>query len=315
MDNFDDVIDVIIPAYNAGTLLNDAINSVLGQTYKNIRILVVDDGSNDGGATQRYVRSLKDKRIAYLRKTNGGPSSARNAGLEATSAPYVAFLDADDYWEKTKLEKQLKLLKSMNHGMVYGLCEVVDNEKKYVRSVDLSKEGDLYRYLFSGNKITGSASMVLVRREVFDSVGKFREDLTIGEDWELWVRVAQQYTIGCVREYLATIRDINSSAQKSYLKVAVQLEKLFVILINEQRPPIFYRSKLGSFCFWESAMSYYNAGDVVAAKRVFLKSLLYNPLYFLAHDRKTWSACIHILLSNKPLRSIRRKLSKNYRER
>lgn len=225
-------VDVIIPTYNGLPYLKEAIKSVLIQTYGDLVLYVVDDGSTDG--TADYVRSLKDTRIKYLRKKNGGPNSARNLGVKRSSSKYLAFLDSDDVWEPEKLKKQLGLItENTELGMVYGFQHTIDENGREVGWLEIEKRGWLFGDLLSGNCIAGSGSMVLIRREVFEKVGLFREDLLIGEDWEMWLRIAKEYKIDYVPEYLANVRVHARSAQKNYLKVADGLKYMLPVVLGE----------------------------------------------------------------------------------
>ena len=101
-----DKVSVIIPTYNRAELLDEAIRSVLGQSYENLEIIIVDDGSTDN--TREVVGSIRDKRIKYIWTDNwGGPARPRNIGIRAAQGNFIAFLDADDYWKEKKLEVQM----------------------------------------------------------------------------------------------------------------------------------------------------------------------------------------------------------------
>jgi len=111
-----DEIDVVIPVYNGEPYINEAIDSVLQQTFKPRRIIVVDDGSTDG--TPKLLESYQTlyPTVKYVRKSNAGLSSARNVGILSSDSRYVAFLDADDVWHPTKLEKQLHVFRNKSFG-------------------------------------------------------------------------------------------------------------------------------------------------------------------------------------------------------
>ncbi len=111
-------ITAIIPTYNSAKYITEAIDSVLNQTYANIEIIVVDDGSTDN--TENILSNYVNKnKIIYVKKKNGGPGSARNLGIKLANGEYIAFLDADDMWEKNKIEKQLSMALSSSSDLVY----------------------------------------------------------------------------------------------------------------------------------------------------------------------------------------------------
>lgn len=125
-------VSVIIPVYNAEKYIGRCIASVVGQTYKNIEIILVDDGSTDGGPTICREYARHDPRIKYIRQDNSGLGAARNTGIEAAASSYVTFLDADDWFEETFVEKVLRAM--LHSDSPIGLCDIY-----YVDSVDMSR--------------------------------------------------------------------------------------------------------------------------------------------------------------------------------
>ena len=270
-------VDVIIPTFNGLPYLKETIKSILGQTYQDFDLYVIDDGSTD--KTKTYIKSIKDKRVHYHKKKNGGQAQARNVGLRISKSPYVTFVDSDDIWYKDKLKKQVTVLEShSNYGMVYGFHRLIDQNGKVVGKVIYSKTGNLFHYLLGGNRISGSASMVMVRREVFDKVGFFREDFLIGEDWEMWLRIAREYKIYCIEEFLAALRVLPEGMQQDYAKMAKGLDYMLPVMLNEFRPSIRGTARLKGACYFDSALYYFMAGDIDKARTNFRKLAVTNPL-------------------------------------
>src|SRR5438067_1462792 len=150
-----------MPAYEAGAFIAEAIESVLSQTYEHLRLFVVDDGSTD--RTREIVAAFRDDRVHYLRRAHGGPSAARNTGLSASDAPFVAFLDADDRWRPHKLAAQVDMLeREPSVGLVHGFQLTIDAGGRPI----VERRGGLRGYVFDdllgGNLVTGSASVALV---------------------------------------------------------------------------------------------------------------------------------------------------------
>ena len=119
MDNTD-LISVIIPTYNRAHLIKRSAESVLNQTYKNIELIIVDDGSTDN--TKEVIDSIKDERIVYIKQENQGCCAARNKGIDTAKGKYIAFQDSDDVWHLDKLEKQIQILKENNVDVVF--CKI-----------------------------------------------------------------------------------------------------------------------------------------------------------------------------------------------
>lgn len=199
-------VSVIIPTYNYGHFIKEAIKSVLSQSYSDLEVIVVDDGSADG--TRNIISSIKDSRISYIYQVNQGLASARNSGIEIASGEYIGFLDADDIWMPNKLELQLSRFKKRSDvGLVYTGYEVIDDSGTYIVTRKAHKiEGDLISQLILGNIVSGSATTSLVRRKCFEMVGLFDESLISCEDWDMWLRIASVWDFDCIDQPLAKIR-------------------------------------------------------------------------------------------------------------
>lgn len=203
----DESVSVIIPAYRAAHTIGRAVDSVLGQTYPAAEILVVDDGSPDdlAGALRPY-----GARVTLLRQEQGGAASARNLGLDAAQGQLIAFLDADDYWEPEKLERQLAVLQAHPEvGLVAGqFFEQVPGGPRVLGSRPLevggydrvlrAARGDAFAL---GTRIwTG---MVLVRRSVLGRE-RFVPGLEPAEDRDLWIRLVSACPVYVLAQPLAT---------------------------------------------------------------------------------------------------------------
>lgn len=309
-------VDVIIPTYNGLPYLKQTVDSILAQTHKDLVLYIIDDGSTDQGATEKYAKSLKDKRVRYHKKSNGGQATARNFGISISDSPYITFLDSDDLWHPDKLKLQLELMdKNQDIGMVYGLCKLIDAANNTFSEVVWQKRGDLFDYLLNGNKISGSASMVMVRRSVFEKVGTFHEDFLIGEDWEMWLRIAKYYQIDYVPDYIASLRVLDSGMQQNYAKMAKGLEYMLPIMVKELRLGVIERAKLAKTCLKDACLQYYNSGNKAEARRVFFTSFAYNPFTFFTLNHHVLFLYLRIILGTEWLRQLRRKTSASYRQR
>jgi teichuronic acid biosynthesis glycosyltransferase TuaG len=191
------LVSVIMPAYNAGRHVAESVRSVLGQTYADWELVVVDDGSTDGTAGVVKGLAARDARIRYVRRENGGQAAARNTGLGEARGRLVAFLDADDLWLPGKLSAQVALMEERGVDLVYtdGYIfsdggEVSPDERFNILPGEARGE-EMFRALFALNRI-GTLS-VLVRREALDAVGRFDESRAYQncEDYDLWLRLAK----------------------------------------------------------------------------------------------------------------------------
>lgn len=207
-------VSVVIPTYNYGRFIAEAIGSVLEQTHQPIEIVVVDDGSTDD--TANVVVSFGDK-VKYVRQENAGVCSARNRGVAESSGEFVAFLDADDIMEPTSLEKQLEKFDAEEVGLVHCGLRLFDSETN--RTIKLQLEGGEDRVaddllLWEGPGIAGPGAVV-VRRESFNAVGGFDTRMKVGEDWDFCYRVARMYKVAFVPEALVNYRSHAGAAHRN----------------------------------------------------------------------------------------------------
>jgi len=212
-------VSVIIPTYNYGHFLGEAIRSVLGQTLQDWELIVVDDGSTDN--TREVVAAFADPRIHYIHQQNRGNPAARNAALRVVSGEYVAFLDADDVWFPEKLEKQVAKLDRLppTVGLVYSDVYLFNNEDgTIIRSFLQGRrppQGRILRELLGPDGWFISDTGSLIRREVFQRVGLYDESLWWYEDWEMWVRIAAAYEVAALDEPLARCRRHSANLSKA----------------------------------------------------------------------------------------------------
>jgi glycosyltransferase involved in cell wall biosynthesis len=200
-------VSVIIPTYNRAFMLKEAIQSVLDQTYSDYEVIVVDDGSTDN--TREVVNALSDKRVRYVFQENRERSAARNHALSLARGRYIAFLDSDDLFLPTKLEKQVAALeKEQKFGMVYSSAICTDKQGKRIAPFmyKATASGWIYRKVAFYVPITILPTLVMIRTEVLSQVGGFDEKMTRFEDIDMWRRVARRYPILAMQEPLSIFR-------------------------------------------------------------------------------------------------------------
>jgi glycosyltransferase involved in cell wall biosynthesis len=193
-------VSVIILTYNRAEMLRLAIASVLNQSFQDLEIIIVDDASEDN--TVEVVNSFGRKNIEYIRhKTNKGEAKARNTGLANAKGEYIAFLDDDDEWLREKLGAQVNLLEnsSLEVGAVYTGCLCIRKTNNYVEAVKIpEKRGDISQEIFKKNFII--ISSILLRKECFEKVGYFDEDMASGPDYDMWIRISKSYQFVYIKE-------------------------------------------------------------------------------------------------------------------
>jgi len=198
-------VSVIIPAYNAAWCVRRAVDSVLAQEYRDFELIVVDDGCEDDTAA---IAAGYGDAVRLVGKSNGGLSSARNAGIAAARGDYVAFLDADDWWLPAKLSKQMALMESRPELLFCSTASGVQTPEGR-RLTDWRcgpKDRSTLECIFAVNAyVAGSGSAVLARREAFARAGGFDESLRSLEDIDMWMRLAALGEFACIDEPLVVI--------------------------------------------------------------------------------------------------------------
>ena len=192
-------VSVIIPTYNRGWTLREAIDSVLAQKFADFELIVVDDGSTD------HTREILDsygQDIIVLRQPNQGVSAARNRGIDESHAQLVAFLDSDDLWLPQKLTRQVEFFKFNPDALICQTEETwlrngvrVNPKRRHHKLSGMIFEPSLALCLVS-------PSAVMIRRTLFDTVGLFDESLPACEDYDLWLRVSCRYPVFLIDEPL-----------------------------------------------------------------------------------------------------------------
>ncbi|MEM9907315.1 MAG: glycosyltransferase family A protein [Cyanobacteria bacterium P01_D01_bin.44] len=223
-------VSVIIPAYNSMAFLPETLDSVLTQTFADFEVLIVNDGSTD--QLVEWASGLSDHRVRLINQANQGCAIARNTGILSSRGAYIAFLDADDIWEPTKLEKQVAILESSpNIGLVNTWISNIDAQGDRVGKLSGSDaEGYVWESVIEDNPIM-CGSIPMIRRQCFERVGLFDQSLRSAEDWDMWIRIAEKYEFAVVKGPLVRYR-VHAHSKSHNLQLHLQsrlkvIEKAF----------------------------------------------------------------------------------------
>ena len=191
-DNLNPLVSVIIPTYNRGWILKEAIDSVLSQDFDDFELIVVDDGSTDN-----TLKILEDyaRDIIILRQGNRGVSAARNAGIAFASGPLIAFLDSDDVWLPQKLTSQVDFFKTNPEALI---CQTQELWIRNGMRVNPKKRHQKFSGMIFKRSLPlciVSPSAVMLKKKLLDQTGVFDESLPACEDYDLWLRISCRYPI------------------------------------------------------------------------------------------------------------------------
>ncbi|NIJ34987.1 glycosyltransferase family 2 protein [Sphingomonas oligoaromativorans] len=208
-----ELVSVVIPAYNAAATIDETLRSVRAQTHENLEILVVDDGSQDGTLGIARHHAGMDPRVRVLSQPNAGVAAARNHGWQKARSDFIAFVDADDLWSATKIERQLGALLAGGErvGLVYAWYQLIDSESRVLQHGGRPiYEGDVLDEIFCGNFI-GNGSAALVRRQALIDAQGFESGLRDAgaqgcEDMLFYCRVAERNHFAVIPDYLVGYR-------------------------------------------------------------------------------------------------------------
>jgi glycosyltransferase involved in cell wall biosynthesis len=281
------LVSAVITTYNYARFLPGAIEGVLGQTYPNVEVVVVDDGSTD--ATREVVSRYSGRGVRYVFQDNAGPGPARNRGMEATQGPLVAFCDADDVWLPDKIATQLAHLRRHPElGLVTAHAYACDEALRPMSIVHAAR-GDS-EYVFEAllvRNIVLNPTCVLARRSALDAIGGF-SDVPKWEDWDTWLRLAKRFPIGFVDQPVAYVRRHDGSLSPiegdHRLELDGRILERHIGAVGSRRKRAVIRVRARSNAYFHAATTKVLRGERRRARRFALLAFALDP--FLLTTRK-----------------------------
>lgn len=283
-------ISVIIPTYNSARYICETIDSVLSQTYKNFEILVIDDGSTDN--TRNRLKQYENS-INYTYKKNEGVSIARNYGIEKAKGEYLAFLDSDDIWKPTKLEKQINTIENQSEAIAcFTLTEYFDESGNVVNKSEFPNYADLTEALLLYSCVIGPPSSFMMHRSIFEKIGGFDPNFSQCADWDMWLRLTKFGKVICLDEYLVQYRHHANNMSKNI----ELLEKDTIAVLNKffaNNSVIEYENILNETYSNNWLMlsgSYLHIGSVSKSLKCLVKGIRFYPqnLYYPLRLPRRW---------------------------
>lgn len=297
-------ISVIIPTYNRADILCRAIDSVLSQTYQDFEIIIVDDGSTDKTkeVLDEYMAGMdpsSSRKIKYIYKENGGAGSARNAGIDAASGDYIAFLDADDFILKDSLLYRINfLMKNPGVDLVFTDYYIKVNETTVFNEESRAYKADFWNKLKKEIKFSNESGYILkdsfysnflyftpfpictitvmLKKCILSLIGKFREDISIGEDRDFWMRIVKNHTAGYINKPLSCYNNFQSSVSKNTVKYCRDRIKVFRELFSDAEIDRRLLKKLIANEYFELGYYYYKSNFYLESKWCFIQSFIFS---------------------------------------
>ena len=239
------MITVVIPLYNKAQSIYSTLQSVCEQSYADVEILVVDDGSTDESAA--VASSYQDSRIRVIRKDNGGVSSARNHGIQEARGEFIALLDADDQWDKEYLAEQMRMVEDFPEAATWGINYAELYEGKLIRKLETGLpegyRGYVEHYFEMPTRVSDlfCSSSVLIRKEVFNKVGMFDERLKYSEDVDMWNRIIANYPVAFYDRYMVWYL---YDAENRAMNRKRMLKYWLPYYVDKYKDPLFKKNKV-----------------------------------------------------------------------
>lgn len=260
-------VSVVIPFHNRIPWVAEALQSVFDQTYTDYEVILVNNGSTDDLAALEPM--LEDTRVRYVPQENRGSSGARNRGISLARGDYIAFLDSDDLWLPSKLEKQITYMEQhpnilMSHTSFYW----IDRDGEFIGEVpaDMLHRGSVYHNIYVGSRI--ATPTVMIRRDALDETIRFEEGLHEGADLLFWIQLAKKSEVLGIGEPLARVRIHGDNAASTPSAVIRGMNNLIDYGIKREKDlSVATRRRLLSTAYLNMAYAYFQLRDLAGCGR------------------------------------------------
>lgn len=274
------VVSAIITTFNRAAFLKEAAESVLKQSFEDIELLILDNSSTDN--TEDVARSFNDNRIRYIKHEPMNISQARNLGVREATGRYVAFLDDDDQWLPCKTEEQLKVFEKNDSdlAMVYGGYIKTDTQGREFDVRKPTMRGRILRVMLNQSApFTGSASNPMIRKSAIDELGGYNNEVVTGEDWELYLRLAEKHDIDFTDAPVVRICSHSGPRLCDKLEEQAQLELMLLARFSY----VFEKDrKLMSYYLQRIGGKYIRVGSKEKGRTYLHQALKVYPLNYIA---------------------------------
>jgi glycosyltransferase involved in cell wall biosynthesis len=298
------LLSIIIPAYNVEKFIIPAIHSALNQTFEDIEVIVVDDGSTDSTAQQ--IQSIQDDRLKCIRQANGGLSAARNSGIRAARGNYIGLLDGDDIWFPEKAKIHLNVMEAdASIGLTYSHSAYMNEAGEFTGQLLVSTIDEPTIVNMITRNLVGNGSSLILRKECVHQAGLFDESLRSVEDIEMWVRILGKtnFKFRLIPEVLTGYRVRTQSLTSNFDKFMIECHK-YVQKIKIYFPENWdvIKAKILAENYRIVARKALSAGEYDIAKHFLIMACREYPLLFFKDLRAVGTLVIILLQSIMPNR-------------
>jgi glycosyltransferase involved in cell wall biosynthesis len=294
------LVAVVIPAFNAERTIDETLISVRAQTYGNLEIIVVDDGSTDDTFLQVQPHAREDRRVSLIRQANAGVASARNRAIAESSADFISPIDADDLWTPTRIEKQMAtmLQRGPRCGLVYTWQAILDETGRVIsKRIRPDDEGYVLPRLISGNFVGGGSPTLMRRQAVLDAGGydpSLRARNAEGcEDLKLYLRISERYEFAVVKEFLTGYRCMAGRMSNDLLQMQRSRDLVadYAEVTHPQYAELARDSRM--YCRGSSLKKALQLGSFSLLTALLLDLIEHHPRYLLEFLVKNTRRAIH----------------------
>jgi glycosyltransferase involved in cell wall biosynthesis len=306
-------VSAVVTTYNYARFLPDALDSVLAQSHRDLEVVVVDDGSTDD--TDAVVARYAERGVRYVRRGRGGAGRARNTGLELTSAPLVAFLDADDAWLPDRVAAGVShLRRHPDLALVAAHAFACDVELRPTAVVPAATRaaGHMLDELLVDNVVLNPSS-VLLRRSALEAAGGFSE-IPFGEDWDTWIEIAKRFPIGFIDRPLALVRRHEGSVSPTSYRDRLDNHREIVERhLSGYRPawrkPVI-RRRAASVAYFHAGVGTAKSGNRRLARRYAVTAAAMDPVTL---GRRKAKLLARVFLPERAVTALRSALGPDHR--
>lgn len=277
------LVTIIIPLYNTEKYLNETINSVLAQSYEYWELIIVNDGSTDGSEKIAETYAENDSRISLIAKPNSGVSETRNVGIKHAKGQFVAFLDADDIWDKENLSKKIAQLENESIDWVYSDASLIDENSRLIGEKKGDDSSILNDYLeWNKTVVPGPCSNVIVKKKCLENI-KFDSAFSTAADQDFCFQLSSKYNGKRIPENLWSYRILGNSMSRN---IAVMEKDHLAVYLKANRDNLFknfwHKQKCFSNLYLILAGSWWKNGNnkLKGILYIFKAILTYPPNLF-----------------------------------